>query len=519
MKGPKLEDTKSKSVVVILTLFVGVIAIILAVLKYGGYFDAMKSSKISSLTNTSKIEDRINFAYDGYLGYAILDSKKMKTSLENKEIELHLIDDKGDYASRVKKLSLGDVNMAVMPIHDYLEQISFSALDKEKAPVIIGAISLSIGSDAVVANSKKFASINDMKGVKNIKAAYTSKFMLGSMAVDTGIKTLLKAEANSAIEDTYNGLIDGSYDVVGLWEPYITKAKERGFKVLMGSGELKLGRIIDVVLVNREYLLDNKTIVEAFLKNYYESVSYYDSHQRELFAEIERKLGGELSKVEIETSIEGVKFYNLSDNVYTLFKANTSSSYKIVDYIDAVVIKLQKMQSISSNPLANGDSRSIVYNNILINLYNSYDGVKKPSKESKVYSKLSKATWSKLIKSPKFSRDDLEISFMRDGKLDMAGKNILDTFAEGALANYDYYIAIVGKSARVKGISEETLLKRTTAKAQKVYKYLQRNYQITPNRIKFMGVGSHLSPVQKQGERYYSYLNKNNKVEILFIDY
>lgn len=523
MNGPELERNKSKGIIVIVIMVLAVIAIIVMALKYSGYFDKVKgdfkSSKVVNMTKSSNIDETVKVAYDGYLGYAVLDSKKFKTSLEADGIALDLLDDQGDYPARVKNLSSGKIDIAVMPIHDYLEQMSFMGIDMQKAPVIIGALSLSTGSDAVMVNPKVFASINDMKGIKNIKAAYTSKFMLGSMAVDTGVTSLLKAEANNGIEETYNGLINGSYDVVGLWEPYITKAKEKGFKVLMGSQELKLGRIIDVVIVNREFILDHSYVVEKILKNYYESVSYYNQHQANLLSELELKLGGELSKLEIEKSIEGVRFYDLSDNVYTLFKANSSSKYKVLDYIDAVVVKLQKMQSISSNPIPNGDSRNIVYNDVLTKVSNMYDSIAKPKKEDKIYNKLSEATWSKLIKSPKFSRDDLQISFMRDGKLDRSGKSILDAFATDSLSNYDYYIAIVGKSAKVDGISEDVLVKRTTQKAEKVYKYLQRNYQIKKDRIKFIGAGSSLSPFKKDSEGYYSYLNKNNKVEILFIDY
>lgn len=523
MDGPELKESKLKGFIVIFIIFLVVIAIIVVVLKYSGYFDKIKdnikSSQIVNLTLSSNIKHTINIAYDGYLGYAILDSKKLKNTLEQESIALNLQDDMGNYPQRIKKLISGDIDIAVMPIHDFIEQISYSSTDMNKAPVIVSAISLSRGSDAILVNPNKFTSIDEMKNIKNISAAYTSKFMLGSMAVDAGINGLLKAQANSQIEQTYKGLLNNKYDVVGLWEPYITKAKEKGFKVLMDSSELKLARIIDVIVVNREYIIDHKEELDKFLQNYYESVSYYDIHQNELFSELELKLSGELTKIEIEKSIQGVKFYNLSDNVYSLFKANSLSKYKMPDYIDAIIVKLIKMKSLQSNPIPYSDSRNIIYNDILTKLFLQYENIQKPKKEEKKYNKLSDGIWKKLIKNPKFSRDDLKIKFMRDGKLDKKGKQILDTFATSALDNYDYYIAIVGKSAKVAGISEKILMQRTAKKAQKVYEYLQRNYQIVKNRIKYIGVGSSLSPVKKNNQGYYSYLNENNKVEILFIDY
>lgn len=517
MRNPKLEHSKSKTLFGIVTLFVAVLSIIFLVLKYSGFLDDMKESEISTMNRATDIESTIKFANDGYLGYAILNSKKLQRLLESDGVALNLIDDGGDYQSRVKKLNSGELDMAVMPIHDYLEQISF--LDRGKMPLIFGAVSLSTGSDAVLVNPKAFTSINDMKGVHHIKAGFTSKFMLGSMAVDSATESLLKAEANRDIEQTYSGLISGKYDVVGLWEPYITKAKEQGFEVLMSSDELKLGKILDVMVINREFALDNSKSIERFLRRYYESVEYYNHKPKELLSELEIKLGGELSKMEIENSIEGVKFYTLAESAYTLFRTNSSSKYKILDYIDAIVIKLIKMNSMRSNPIEGGDSRNIIYNKPLTAVFNSYDSLIKPKKSDKIYEKLSEKTWQKLIERPKFTRDDLQISFMRDGQLNRDGKSILDKFASQSLNNYDYYIAVVGKSAKVDGISEEVLKDRTTQKAQKVYKYLQRYYQIPKNRIKYIGAGSTLTPAKKENEKYYSYLNRNNKVEILFIDY
>ena len=519
MQNLKLESSKSKTIFRIITLIIFIFTLIFLVLKYSGYMSSIKESEISTMTRESQVESTIQLANDAYLGYAILNSKKLRSSLEVNGVGLHLIDDGGDYQNRFKKLYSGELNMAVMPIHDYLEQISFLDKKDNRVPLIVGAVSLSKGSDAVVVNPKVFKTIDEMKGVHHIQSGYTSKFMLGSMAVDTGTLSLLKAESNTNMEQTYSMLISEKYSVAGLWEPYITKAKEKGFKVLMSSDELKLAKIIDVIVVNREFALDYSSQVQTFLKEYYNTVNFYNSNPKELLLELEIKLGGELSKLEIANSIKGVQFYTLSDVAYTLFRTNSSSEYKLPDYIDAIVIKLIKMNSIRSNPIVDGDSRNIIYNRPLRDIFNSYSSLAKPKKSAKIYERLSEKTWNTLIKKPKFTRSDLHISFMRDGQLNSDGKSVLDKFASESLNNYDYYIAVVGKSAKVDGINEEILQERTEKKAQKVYNYLQRYYQIPKNRIKYIGVGSSLTPPKKEHEKYYSYLNRNNKVEILFIDY
>lgn len=527
MNGPSTGSSRNKYIFPIL-VWTAIIASIVAFLDYKGVFDKVgedrKQEKIAKLTQSSKEETILNGAGDGYDGYAILRSKRFKFELQKKSLALNFIDDKGDYPSRVKKLVSGEYDFAVMPIHDYLEQLYHLGVDTSKAPVIVAAISWSTGSDAVLADPKNFKSINDLKGLLKVDSCYTSRFMLGSMAVDTGLPILLKGKANEDIEQTYADLLSDKCKVAGLWEPYISRAKKQGYEVLMGSNELKLARIVDVYVVNRGVLLEKPESIQNMLYSYYESVSYYANNPTELYSEIELTEGGgkdARDQIEIAENLAGVHFYNLADNSYTLFRANSSSEGKVLDYIDAIVIKLIKMDAIPESPLPNGDSRSIVYDKVLRGVFNSYpdDAIKKPAAEARVYTKLQESTWRKLIRNPKFTRDDLKITFLRDGKLDNNAKAILDRFAQQQIGNFDYYIAIVGKSAQIRGINEEVIQQRTQAKSDRVYKYLQKYYQIDPNRISSIGVGSTMTPAKKAGQSYGNYINDNNTVEIMFIDY
>jgi len=517
-----------KSLVGLLGFILLLSAISLAVWKYAGVGDSVKNI-ISSVKNKnlikssdSKLEFKI--AYDGYFGYAILESKKFVRALESVNLSINLQDDNANYPERFAKLLEGKIDMAVMPIHDYLQQLSLNTPDDYDVPLIISAISESRGADAVVANPKVFANINALKEVKRVKAAYTSQFMIGSMAVDANIPLLLNArsmDANDDIEKTYNGLLSGKYDLVGLWEPYISKAKEKGFIVLMGSDELKLGRIIDVLVINRIFLANHKTEVQLFIKKYFESASYYQDNIDDLVYEIEIKEGGDLTKNEISISLDNIKYYSLSDNSYKLFETNSLSSERILDYIDAIVHKLEKMSVISSNPIKKDDSRNIVYAHLLKEVFNSYPTgtVIKPLKEEKIYSFISDTNWKKLIKNPKFTRDDLKISFLRDGRLNSEAKAVLDDFAQNSINNFDYYIAVVGRSGKARGLSEAELIKRTEKKAVQVYDYLVKYWSIDKNRLHYIGLGSKGILPQKDEQNYYQYLNKNNKVELLFVDY
>ncbi len=502
-----------------------IITVVIVALKSSGFFsgiaDDFQNSKMASLTS-SGAKYSMECTGDAYDGYAIMRSKKFKSNLRGADTNVIFNDDNGDYAARVKQLVNGNIDCAVMPIHDYLEQLSYLRdIDISKAPVIVGGISLSSGSDAVMAHPDNFASINDLKGIKQINACYTSRFMLGSMAVDASLPVLLKAKANGDIGETFDNLTSGRCKVAGLWEPYISRAKKQGFKVLMGSDELKLARIVDVIIVNRKKILDDEDAVVNMLTSYYEAVEHYNDRPDDLYEEIELSEDGSdaRSKVEISENLAGVHFYDLSDNSYTLMKTNSSSDQKLLDYIDAIIIKLLKMNAIDKSPLPNGDARSIVFNESLTDVFNSYENVARPSVGEKVYKQLEDKTWRKLVQKPKFTRDDLKITFLRQGTLDSNAKQVLDDFASQQINNFDYYIAIVGKTAKIRGVAQDELQTRTQKKSDRVTKYLTRNYQIDPNRIKSIGVGSSMTPSKKAGESYRNYVNDNNTVEILFIDY
>ena len=523
-----MKNSKIRSILGLIGFLTLIFAISLAIWKYSGakesFDDVITKVKTNNLMRKNSSDLDIKIGYDKYIGYSILESKRFRRDLESLGISITLDNDNANYSQRFAKLIEGKIDMAVMPIHDYIQQLSLMQKKDEKIPLIIAAISESRGSDAVVANPKKFPNIDALKGMKKIKAAYTSQFMLGSMAIDANVPLLLNKrgiDANPDIQITYDGLLSGRYDVVGLWEPYITKAKERGFVVLMDSAELKLGKIIDVIVLNQSFLANHKNELQTFLKTYYESVEYFNQDIPSLVSEIEIKQGGDLNKVDISSSLKTVKLYTLNDNAFNLFKTNSNSSEKILDYIDAIAIKLKKMTIIEDNPIKNSDSRNIVYTGILSKVFNSYPAgsISKPHKEDKSYISISNKTWEKLIKDPKFTRDDLKITFLRDGRLNSDAKNTLDDFAQNSINNFDYYIAIVGRSGKARGVSEQKLVKRTEKKAQMVYDYLTKYWSIDKNRLHPLGLGSKGIKPHKKGENYYQYLNKNNKVELLFIDY
>jgi hypothetical protein len=487
-----------------------IVAIGMGIWKYGGVSDSLNKMKLSSLIDTDNSK-KIVIGLDNYLGYAVLNSKSLR-----REASIVLKEDQADYSARFNSLVKGDLDMAVMPIHDYLEQLALKELPEDKKPLIIAAVSESRGADAVVSNSK-YPNINSLKDVRSLKSAFTSPFMIKSMAIDVNLPALLKADPVSNIEDTYNGLISGKYDVVGLWEPFITKAENKGFKILMGSDELKLGKIVDVFVINRNFLVDNPELVEKFLVKYFEASQKYSVNGKDLIDDI--ALSGELKREEIISSLKKIKFYSLSDNVYTLFHTNSMSKDKILDYIDAIAIKLKKMNIIDENPILNGDPRNAVYDKGLRTVFNSIENIPLPKKEEKIYEKLDSGVWEKLIKDPKFTRDDLKITFLRNGALNGSAKKVLDDFSSNSIKNFDYYIAIVGRSGKVTGLSEDELVKRTGLKAQRVYDYLVKYWGIDSNRIHPIGLGSKGVLELRDGENYYKYLNSNNKVELLFVEF
>ncbi len=509
---------------------IAVWVIIIAVIAGGIYVALNRTGAIDDFVTQTLVDmgggfqadHTINLCYDGYLGYAILASKQFKKLLRQEKIAVNLIDDGADYPSRMRYLNDGDqCHIGVMPIGDYLEQLG-TLPEATLAPMIFAASSDSQGADAVVANQSKFPTIDSLKKVKGLKAAFTSKFMMGSLAVDADVPSLLNrrnVKAHENIEDTYNGLINGDYDVVGLWEPFISRAKKKGYTVLMHSGELKRAKIIDVFVGNRKYLKKNEKVLVQFLKRYFEAGVYYANNTNPFLEEVETQTG--MNRIDIDASFDGIKFYTLAENVHTQFPVKSTSDAKILDAIDAIAVKLRMMKSIASNPIPGEDAEAVVYSKILQQLYHTYDPkeVPRPPEAKKSYSVLSRTEWMSLIDRPKFTRENLQIEFNRRLQLQPESKVVIDQIYDTQLSNYDYRIAVIGRAPIVQNQNLERVSQNTEKMAKAVYDYLAHIKGVDEQRMTYLGLGVSRTPERQPDQNVYEYRNLNNVVEILIIDF
>lgn len=502
--------------------------VIIVGIGYGSWEYLIKDEmKTYAKDQSMHIDHTITLGYDGYIGYSVLSSRKNQDFLKEKGIKIDFLDDAGAYNTRIKQLKNGVIDIAVMPIHDFIEIYGTIYGDiGYNSPMIIGAIAESKGADAIISNPNKVQNIDALKN-KDISIAYTSKFLLGSLAIDINQPKLIEnAYFNNDIKKSYNGLLNGTYDVVALWEPLVSKAKAQGYKVLLDSSDLKLGKIIDVIIVSEDYYKKHNDKLIDFMEAYYKSVNYYSTNSMDLINEISTKTGENV--LDIDKTFKSIKLYELTDNVNYLFDVTYQGSNlknysknKIEKFTNGIINKLINMGSIKSSNILNNDIKNIYTTKYLEEVSNKLPLLanKELNFEDKSYEALSSNIWEKLITNPKFTRDDLNIQFLRNGTLDNKSKEVLDNFMKDQISNFDYYIAIVGKSAKVSGISQEALIQRTENKAEKVYNYLKETYNIKENRFKFIGMGSKNTPSQGANENYYQYLNNNNKVELIFVDY
>jgi NitT/TauT family transport system substrate-binding protein len=211
------------------------------------------------------------------------------------------------YAETLLELQSGVLDGALITLSDAL-------LLEAQSPgqyKIVMVTDNSTGADAVVA-PPEIKSVADLKG-KTVGAS------LGTFGELLIIKML---EANGmAITDVH--LVDTAPEGVPAavqneiqaghtWEPFLTQALSNGAHVLFSSAETP-GLIADVLVVRSSVIENNPDGVRAFIAAWFDAQNYWLENSQDANLII----GKETGLKENEISSQGIKLFNLADNLAT----------------------------------------------------------------------------------------------------------------------------------------------------------------------------------------------------------
>ena len=490
----------------------------------GGYAIFQTIADQSAAVNTSNAsgtKGTIHIAYDSWLGYVPITSSHMKRGLRSRGYNLVTTNDNADYGDRFKKLSKGDYEMVVASLDGGL----IESEDWNFPGVIPFIIDVSNGGDKLVSWCDDILDVDALK--TKGKIAFTpespSHHLIKSLAVHFGVKRFRSSGGwaihTEGAEEAYDKLMAHEVEAAVLWEPYSSQALTDNKMCEVIGTQNTTNLIVDVLLVNREFLIDNPEIVRAFTKQYFTTLKYYLSadHQAEFYDEI-RVNNKRMTDDQIKNAIAGVEFVNLTDNCEQWIGCNDEGE-TLVDAIDATLAILIKYGDFSSNPLPDENAYTMINRDVAEQVFKhgisgEIAGDEMVDPLTAPFSVLTDKQWGEMKTVGTLQVDPIRFT-ASSRKLGLDSKNIVDNAVENLKGYPNFRIMIQGHTSK-RGNAEgnKTL---STKRAKAVARYMEVTYGIDPNRMLVTGFGGDNTLRKKAGESMRAYTYRLSRVELILV--
>ncbi len=338
-----------------------------------------RRDKLVENTSTQRYDHEIKVAHDSFPGYAILRSDAVRNLLSRQAIKLTFVDDKADYVRRTRDLKSGKVQMAVFTIDAYLK--AGNTIGDYPGSIVL-VIDESKGADAIVAHKRGVPNIPNLSN-PNARIVLTpdspsetlARIMINTMSLPS-LPADWASDANGS-EDVYKKLKSADPDkptAYVLWEPYVTKALAiDGVHLLLDSSKLK-GYIVDVLVVQREFLDSQRELVTHVVQAYLRANYDYTNQNDGLLSIIEadaKQYGDSLSRNEANQLVKGIEWRNTVEN-YAHFGVITGAEAKDSEKLETMIGKIMqvlvKTKSLPADPLA-GNYGNLFFEGILRSLH------------------------------------------------------------------------------------------------------------------------------------------------------
>ena len=488
-----MQERTAKSVLVAAVAWIIILGALAVAFKFFVYPSIR--GKIQSTTGSeSQYKHEINLAADSFSGYCVFRSEAFRKQLKAAGIKLTVVNDKADYTARMKALQKGDVQMAVFTL-DAL--IKTGAMLKDFPATVVLVIDETKGADAMIARKGAVGSLEDLNS-PDARIVLTpdspSEFLARIVIAHFSLPNLpekWQVEANGA-DDVYRSFKAakaGEKRAFVLWEPYVSKAlEEPDTVVLLDSSRLK-GYIVDVLVVRREFLREQESLVKEVVEDYFRAAFNYgrqDDGMAKLVKEDAAETGTDRLDAKLaEKIVSGIQWKNTLEN-YAHFGLLSNQESAGVQHLEDMVTNitdvLVKTGAIAADPLQ-GKANTLYYDKILRSLraenfhpgknLNIIPGMGDDRdlaqiRTEKALPKLSDAQWNSLVAVGTMNVEP--IAFARGtARLNVNSQRELDELA-GHLGSWpSYYLVVVGH-ARAEGDADaNTALAQKRAEAAAEY--------------------------------------------------
>ncbi len=329
---------------------------------------------MAGTSSDSQYKHSVNLALDSFSGYAVLRSPFMKDELTKKRIRLNLQDDGADYGARIEALRNGQTQMAVFTI-DALLKVSADIGDLPGT--IVAIIDETRGADAVVAYKQAVPNIDalnraDMHFVltpdspsETLARVVRTHFNLDNLP--EGNAAFVTANDAEAVYKVYRTANQSEPQAFVLWEPYVTKVLENPNTHIVADSSKFRGYIVDVLVVNRDFLLKNNDVVQEILGCYFRAAYNYRDSMVDLVLADARLTGTPLNKKQAENLVKGIWWKNTQENFAHFGIQPGKSILLLEDMIGNITNVLQTTGGMSADP-TNGKPTDLYYDKLLTKL-------------------------------------------------------------------------------------------------------------------------------------------------------
>jgi OmpA-OmpF porin, OOP family len=284
----------------------------------GGSLFFWRSQSVST-QNFQRLGDRGNskaivILGDTFSGYSTFRSDRLRQALKEFQIEAHYKDE-FNQARRARLLNEGQADFLVTTLDQFLKQ--------KPQGKIVGLINHTIGGDAVVLNTKQYPNLRSLQALNQLVQQRRSQNQLSiifagdSPSEYLGLLLDAKFEAFRLLDfqtikvvdaaDAWKQLQSNSNLAAAiLWEPFVTKARQQGYTVVLSSRDTP-GAIVDVIVAGDRLLQSQPEKISAFLEAYYRLIDTSTSDRLLLQNQIARD--GNLSASDATTVMQGIDFF------------------------------------------------------------------------------------------------------------------------------------------------------------------------------------------------------------------
>ncbi len=438
---------------------------------------------------TSTAAEKVGLSLDSFSGYCFLRSPVMREELLKEGVELELVDDRANYARRLEALSRADTPLAVFTIDALLKTSS----DMGKLPgTIVLVLDESRGADAMVAFKKAVPGIDalnrpDARIVvtrdspsETLARVVLSRFNLPKLPKDSWVSADGAGDAYRMLQKSDRSL---PYAYV-LWEPYVSRILENpDVHTLIDTSGMK-GKIVDVLVVERDFLLEHGNIVESVVKAYLRTVYAYQQEKQktvDLVVEDARILGEKISAEQAARLTEGVWWKNTMEN-YAHMGIIQNPRAGDVQHIERMIADIGKVLlttgAMADDP-TDGSPNQLYYKELLKGLHDASfhpgrgrSGGDEEIREQVVLRALNEDECARLLPVGTLKMDPINFR-TSSAELSRRSQRALETLAHELESWPNYYLLVRGH-ARALGDNPEANRLLASQRARAAAEYLER---------------------------------------------